>query len=127
MRSRHRQQLSRPAPNFAELDRLELAAALLERDAVNNRAWLTELGKRPPHYVPRWMRFSRRGQKVWIGAIKSAQAAGDVTTAIIRNRKLRRVLHAGLVFALDLMLVLTALSLTMAAIAVGYALFVPPI
>ncbi|MDH4982346.1 hypothetical protein [Hyphomicrobium sp. D-2] len=127
MRSGHRQKLSRPASSFAELDRLELGAALLERDAINNRAWLTELGKRPPYHIPRWVRFSRRGQKLWISALEYADWTGETAVAIYKNRRLRWALRTGFTFVLDLVCVVAALGFILAAIAVAYALFVPPI
>lgn len=130
MRPRQRRQLSnrsRPANPFAELDRLELVAALLERDAINNRAWLTELGKRPPYHIPRWVRFSQRGQTLWIGARECADRAGEAAVAIIKNHRLRWALRTGFAFALDLVCVVAALGFALAAIASAYAVFVPPV
>ncbi|KWT71294.1 hypothetical protein APY04_0545 [Hyphomicrobium sulfonivorans] len=128
MRSGHRQKLSRrPANSFAELDRLELGAALLERDAINNRAWLTELGKRPPYHIPRWVRFSRRGQKLWIGALECADWTSETAVTIYKNRRLRWVLRTGFAFVLDLVCVVATLGFILAAVAFAYALFVPPI
>lgn len=111
----------------SKLDRLELVAALLERDAVNNRAWLGELGAIPQRRRSRTQGISRRWGKIadkWIGAARTGWA---LTVAVATDRRLHAGLRAAFGFCIDLAAVTAAAFTAIAFIIAVYLVLAPPV
>jgi len=111
----------------SKLDRLELVAALLERDAVNNRAWLTELGAIRERKPSRAVRVSRRWEKIadrWMGAARTGWA---LTLAVAADRRVHAGLRAAYGFCVDLVAVTAAAFTAIALVVATYLVLAPPV
>jgi hypothetical protein len=111
----------------AKLDQLELIAALLERDATNNRVLIAELAYAHPT-AGELRRAQRRGR--WR---KLAQAAGAAAhrciataTALARNQRLHSAIRACYTFGVDFAFVLAAACAGVAALTAAILLTAPP-
>ena len=112
----------------AKLDHLELVAALLERDATNNRAFINEINSV----------YSRRGagrthkrllrlRAVARGAGSTAAWVVSTTLAIARSRPVRASIAATYAFAVDFAVVLSVLSAAAMILAAAFLLTAPPV
>jgi len=113
----------------AKLDQLELIAALLERDATNNRMLIAELGSacpRQPTGDSGRAQLSRRWRKIARAANGAAHRSILVATAVARNPRLRSALRATYAFAVDFAMVLSVACVAVAALAVVTLLIAPP-
>ncbi|HWK38661.1 MAG TPA: hypothetical protein VNR88_07075 [Hyphomicrobium sp.] len=111
----------------SKLDRLELVAALLERDAVNNRAWLTELGAIPERRPSRALRASRRWEKITGEWIDAARTGWAFTIAVAVDPRLHAGLRAAYRFCIDLIAVTAAAFVAIALIVATYLVLAPPV
>jgi len=111
----------------SQLARLELVAALLERDAANNRAWLTELGAIPERRPSRALRVSRRWEKIADNCISAGRAGWGFSVAVATDPRLHAVLRAAYGFAFDLAAVTAAAVVAIALIIATYLVLAPPV
>ena len=111
----------------SKLDRLELVAALLERDAINNRAWLRELGAIPERKLSRTLKLSRRWEKTIDNGIEAARTGTAFTVAVATDPRLHAGLRAIYAFAVDLVVVTTAAGAGIVLVTLAYLLLAPPV
>jgi len=111
----------------SKLDRLELVAALLERDAVNNRAWLAELGTIPERRPSRALRVSRRWETITDKWISVARTGWAFSAAVAVDPRLHAGVRAAYGFAVDLATVTAAAATAIALITVTYLVLAPPV
>lgn len=108
-----------------KLDRLELVAALLERDATTNRMLLADLGyirapeKRPE--PPRPGKLQKGAASIWAGGRSFIGAL----LAIARSRRTRAVVAAIYTFVIDFAVVLTAVTAAFIVLAAVVLLAAP--
>jgi hypothetical protein len=115
----------------AKLDQLELIAALLERDATNNRVLVAELGSTYSHRkTAAEVRRSQRWHKWW----KVAHAANAVAhrciaaaKALARSRRLHSAIRTGFAFGVDFAVVLVVACAGVAALAIAILVTAPPV
>jgi hypothetical protein len=110
-----------------KLDRLELIAALLERDASQNRAWLAELGgpahKRPrrfKHVMPDWAELA-------VGGIAGARATRRRLVAAVTSNRLRSALREAGDFIFDFAVVLGVAAAGTAIFTAALLIAAPPV
>ena len=97
----NRQQTFRTA-SASKLDQLELVAALLERDATNNRAFINEINSaysrraagRTHKRLLRLRAVARSTQSVVVRVVST-------TMAVVRSRQVRAAIRAVVAFAVD--------------------------
>ena len=116
------------ADTAAKLEQIELVAALLERDATNNRhfvrdfapAWSRLPGKRKRIWFPRTRKFLNRVQ--FYGA---AIHAG--ISAVIHSRLVRASIRHSWLFAVDLVVILAIIASGCAAFTLGVLMLATPV
>lgn len=111
----------------AKLDRLELVAALLERDATNNRALLAELGALSARRASPGTRALRRWRKLIHASRTAARMVGSMAVAIATSRQLRAALRASYAFAVDFAIVLSTAAAAVVILTAAFALTAPPV
>jgi hypothetical protein len=112
----------------AKLDQLELIAALLERDATNNRAFINEVNSaysrraagRTHKRLLRLRAFAR-------GTRLAAVRVATTTLAIARNRQVRAAVHAVIAFAIDFTAVLSVAGAAVIILTAAFLLTAPPV
>jgi hypothetical protein len=123
----NRQQTFRTA-SAAKLDQLELVAALLERDATNNRAFINEINsayaRRGPgrtHKRLLKLRAFARGSRltaIWVVS---------TTLAVARSRQVRAAIRAVVAFAIDFTVVLSVAGAAVTVLTAAFLLAAPPV
>ena len=123
----NRQQTFR-ADAAAKLDQLELVAALLERDATNNRAFINEINSAysrqaagRTHKRLLWLRAIARGTQ------SAAVRVVSTTLAIARSRQVRAAISAVYAFAIDFAVVLSVVSAAVIILTAAFLLTAPPV
>ena len=107
----------------AKLDRLELIAALLERDATNNRAF-AELAAYPPERgAARLQGLRKFAGRVHAGIVLVA----STVVAVARSRQLHAAIRAVYRFAVDFAIVLSVAAGAAVILAVAFLLTAPPV
>jgi hypothetical protein len=107
----------------AKLDRLELIAALLERDATNNRAFIAEIAAYPPKRGATWLQGPRKfAVRVRAGIVLVA----STTVAVARSRQVHAAIRAVYWFVVDFAIVLSAAAAAVAILAAAFLLTAPP-
>lgn len=112
----------------AKLDQLELVAALLERDATNNRAFISEINSA----------YSRRAatltQKQLLRLLALARAVqstavrvAKTTLAVARSPQVRAAIYAVVAFAIDFTVVLSVAGAAVIALTAAVLLAAPPV
>lgn len=109
-----------------KLDRLELIAALLERDATNNRAFIAELRSRYPHGRGKPRAFGKL-RKLAIGAYAAGVRIVSTTVAIARSRQVRAAIRAIFEFVVDFGIVMSVICSAVAILAAAFLLTAPPV
>jgi hypothetical protein len=89
-----------------KLDRLELIAALLERDASQHRAWVAELSGSPPTRPRRSKRMLPNWGRLAVAGIAGARATGRWALAIVTSKRLRAAMREAYDFIFDFAVVL---------------------
>jgi hypothetical protein len=108
----------------AKLDRLELIAALLERDATNNRAFIAELAAYPPKRgAARLQGLRKFAGRVHAGIVLVA----STVVAVARSRQLHAAIRAVYRFAVDFAIVLSVAAGAAVILAVAFLLTAPPV
>lgn len=123
----NRQQTFR-ADAAAKLDQLELVAALLERDATNNRAFIHEINSaysrqaagRTHKRLLRLRAIARRTQSAAVWVVST-------TLAIARSRQVRAAILAVYAFAIDFAVVLSVVSAAVIILTAAFLLTAPPV
>jgi hypothetical protein len=110
----------------AKLDRLELIAALLERDATNNRAFIAELGAAVPRKSRRPSRVLRRWRKLACTCSTAVRGLVSLTTAIAISPRLHAALRAVFAFVIDFAIVLGVGTAAVAMLTAAFVLGAPP-
>jgi hypothetical protein len=107
----------------AKLDRLELIAALLERDATNNRAFIAEIAyPRKPGAV-RLQRLRKFAGRVRAGIVLVA----STTVAVARSRQVHAAIRAIYRFVVDFAIVLSVAAGAVIILAAAFLLTAPPV
>jgi hypothetical protein len=109
-----------------KLDRLELIAALLERDATNNRAFIAELRSGYPHGRGKPPVFGKL-RKLAVGAYAAGARVVSITVAIARSRQVRAAIRAIFEFVVDFGIVMSAICSAVAILAAAFLLTAPPV
>lgn len=122
----NRQQIFR-ADAAAKLDQLELIAALLERDATNNRAVIAELCSSYPRIAGGRAPRLRRLRKLALGAYSAVTRAVATTVAIARSRRVHAALRAVYALIVDFTLVMSVACAAVAILAAAFLLTAPPV
>ncbi len=122
----NRQQIFR-ADAAAKLDQLELIAALLERDATNNRAVIAELSSSYPRIAGGRAPRLRRLRKLALGANSAVTRAVSATVAIARSRRVHAALRAVYALIVDFTLVMSVACAAVAILAAAFLLTAPPV
>ena len=112
----------------AKLDQLELIAALLERDATNNRAFINEINSaysrraagRPHKRLLRLRAMARGAQSAAVWVVST-------TLAIARSRQVRAAALAVYAFAVDFAVVLSVISAAVIILTAAFLLTAPPV
>ena len=123
----NRQQTFRTA-SAAKLDQLELVAALLERDATNNRAFINEINSAYARRVAG--RTHKRLLKLRAfarGTRLTAVRVVSTTLAIARSRQVRAAIRAVVAFAVDFTVVLSVAGAAVAILTAAFLLTAPPV
>jgi hypothetical protein len=110
-----------------KLDRLELVAALLERDASQHRAWVSELSgsasmrpRRSRRRMPDWGRLA-------VAGIASARAAHRGSVAVVTSKRLRTALQEVYDFSFDFALVLGVAAAGAVILTAALLVAAPPV
>ena len=122
----NRQQIFR-ADAAAKLDQLELIAALLERDATNNRAVIAELCSSYPRIAGGRAQRPRHGRKLAQAANAVATSVASTTVAIARSRRIRVAIRAIYALVVDFGLVMSVAGAAVAILAAAFLLTAPPV
>jgi hypothetical protein len=111
-----------------KLDRLELIAALLERDATNNRAFIAEISSVYPHGrgKPRAQPFGKL-RKLAVDTYAAGVRIVSTTVAIARSRQVRTAIRAVFAFAVDFGIVMSVACTAVAILAAAFLLTAPPV
>ena len=121
----NRQQIFRT--NAADkLDRLELIAALLERDATNNRAFITELSSGYPHGRGRPRPFGK-ARKLAARTYWTGVRIVSTAVAIARSRQVRAAIRAVFAFVVDFAVVISVAGAAVVILAAAFLLTAPPV
>ena len=112
----------------AKLDQLELVAALLERDATNNRAFINEINSaysrraagRTHKRLLKLRAIARSTQSTTVRVVSA-------TMAIARSRQVRAAVHAVVAFAIDFAVVLSVASAAVIILTAAFLLTAPPV
>lgn len=112
----------------AKLDRLELVAALLERDATNNCALMAELGGAlPARRASPKKRAGLRWRKLVDGCGTAVRMTVSMAVAIATSRQLRTAMRASYDFAVDFAIVLSTAAAAVVILAAAFMLTAPPV
>jgi hypothetical protein len=111
----------------AKLDQLELIAALLERDATNNRAVIAELCSSYPRTARARAQRPRRWRKFALGANAAVTRVVTATVAIARSRRVRVAIRAVYAVAVDFTLVMSVACAAVAILTAAFLLTAPPV
>ena len=110
-----------------KLDRLELTAALLERDASQNRAWLAELNGPAPrrlrsskHQMPDWAKLA-------VGGIAGARAMRRSLVAVVTSKRLRTASREACDFIFDFTVVLGVAAAGTVVLTAALLVAAPPV
>jgi hypothetical protein len=109
-----------------KLDRLELIAALLERDATNNRAFIAELRSGYPHGQRKPRPFGKL-RKLAVGTYAAGAWIAATTVAIARSRQVRGAIRAVFAFVVDFGVVISVAGAAVAILAAAFLLTAPPV
>ncbi len=109
-----------------KLDRLELIAALLERDATNNRAFITELSSGYPHIRGRPRPFGKL-RKLAAGTCSTGVRIVSTAVAIARSRQVRAAIRAMFACVIDFGVVISVAGAAVAILAAAFLLTAPPV
>jgi hypothetical protein len=112
----------------AKLDQLELVAALLERDATNNRSFINEINsaysRQAAARVPkRLLRLRATVRATQWAAVRVV----STTMAIARSPQVRAATLAVYAFAIDFAVVLSVTSAAVIILAAAFLLTAPPV
>ena len=103
-----------------KLDRLELIAALLERDASHHRAWVAELSGSAPTRQRRSKRAMANWSKLVIAGTAGVRATRRLAAAIVTSKRLRAAVREAYDFIFDFAVVfgvaITGLGILTAAL-----------
>jgi hypothetical protein len=109
-----------------KLDRLELTAALLERDASQNRAWLAELSgpatkrlRRSKPVMPDWVKLA-------VGGVTMARAAQRWSVAVVTSKRVHTALRDAYDFFIDFAVVLGVAAAGTVILTAALLLAAPP-
>jgi hypothetical protein len=122
----NRQQIFR-ADAAAKLDQLELIAALLERDATNNRAVIAELCSTYPRVAGGRGPRLRRLRQLALGTNAAVTRVVATTVVIARSRRVRAGLRAVYAVIVDFALVMSVACAAVAILAAAFLLTAPPV
>jgi len=112
----------------AKLDQLELIAALLERDATNNRAFINEINSAYSRRAAgRTHKRLLRLRAIARGTRLTAVRVASATLAIVRSRRVRAAVHAVVAFAIDFAVVLSVVSTAVIILTAAFLLTAPPV
>ena len=107
----------------AKLDRLELIAALLERDATNNRAFIAEIAAHPRKPGAQRLQGLRKlAGRIHAGVVLVASTA----VAVARSRQVHAAIRAVYRFVVDFAVVLSVAAAAVAILAAALLLTAPP-
>jgi len=107
----------------AKLDRLELIAALLQRDATNNRAFIAEIAAIPRK--PGSVRL--QGLRKFAGGVRAGVVlATSTTVAVARSRQVHAAIGAIYRFFVDFAIVLSVAAGAVIILAAAFLLTAPP-
>jgi hypothetical protein len=109
-----------------KLDRLELIAALLERDATNNRAFIAELRSGYPHSLRKPRHFGKL-RKLVAGTYLTGVGIVSTAVAIARSRQVRAAIRAVFAFVIDFGVVISVAGAAVAILAAAFLLTAPPV
>jgi hypothetical protein len=109
-----------------KLDRLELIAALLERDASHNRAWIAELGHLPATRSRRARRMPHFGRYA-VAGLGAARTAWRLAVAVATSKRLHAGIWEAYVFIVDFAVVFGAILAGMAILAIAVMIAAPPV
>ena len=112
----------------AKLDQLDLVAALLERDATNNRAFISEIDSAYPRRAAslthkRLLKLLALARAVQSAAVRVA----TTTLAIARSPQVRAAIHAVVAFAIDFTVILSVAGAAVIALSAAVLLAAPPV
>jgi hypothetical protein len=116
------------ADTSAKLVRLELVAALLERDAANNRSFIRNFA--PPRTSTqraRWREGFPRTRKAVARVGQAGAGVLRVANAIVRSRVLRSCVRHSALFVVDLAVILACIAAAGVAFSLGVLLLAPPV
>jgi hypothetical protein len=109
-----------------KLDRLELIAALLERDASHHRAWVAELSSSTPTRPRRFKRVMPNWGKFAVAGVAGARATSALAVAIVTSKGLRMALREAYDFIFDFSVVLGVAITGLAILTAALLLAAPP-
>ncbi len=109
-----------------KLDRLELIAALLERDASHHRAWVAELSGLTPTRPRRSKRAIANWGKFAVAGIAGARATRRLAVAIVTSKRLRVAVREAYDFIFDFAVVLGVAITGLVILTAALLLAAPP-
>ena len=109
-----------------KLDRLELIAALLERDASHHRAWVAELSGLTPTRPRRLKRGMPNWGRLAVAGIAGARATRRLAVAIVASKRLRVAFRDTYDFIFDFAVVLGVAITGLAVLTAALLLAAPP-
>ena len=109
-----------------KLDRLELIAALLERDASHHRAWVAELSGLAPTRPRRFKRAMPNWGKLVVAGVDSTRATRRLAVAIVTSKRLRAAVREAYDFIFDFAVVLGVAITGLAILTAALLLAAPP-
>jgi hypothetical protein len=109
-----------------KLDRLELIAALLERDASHHRAWVAELSGLTPTRQRRSKRALANWSKLVVAGIDGARGTRHLAVAIVTSKRLRAAVREAYDFIFDFAVVLGVAITGLAILTAALLLAAPP-
>ena len=114
------------AETSAKLDRLELIAALLERDATNNRVLIDELGAESARRARVRGHLSRRWRAFVDATSTGARVTVSVASAIATSPRVHAAIRAIFGFTVDFAVVLATGCAAVAVLTIAVLLVAPP-
>jgi|SoiMethySBSTD1v2_1073268.scaffolds.fasta_scaffold335189_2 hypothetical protein len=109
-----------------KLDRLELIAALLERDASHHRAWVAELSGLTPTAPRRFKRVMPNWGKLVVAGVASTRATRRLAVAIVTSKRLHAALREAYDFSFDFAVVLGVAITGLLILTAALLLAAPP-
>jgi hypothetical protein len=110
-----------------KLDRLELIAALLERDVSHHRAWVAELSGLTPARARRSKRMMPDWARLAVVGLAGARATYRQAVAIVTNKRLHAALRETYDFIFDFAVILGAVIAGLVILTVALLLAAPPV